>query len=134
VKTRPCDELVTRGRLKKAEQFYSAAQTIRDAADDQADVGDAFVTLCVHAAIAAADAICCSALGEHAQGDSHVEAVQLLRRTGRDAAELAGALQTLLGLKTRAGYGDEPVNAEMRKRAERAAQKLVSAAKDRGTR
>ena len=131
MKTRPCTEIETRGRLRKAEQFYSAAETIRDLAQDEADVGDAYVTLCVHAGIAAADAICCATLGEHSQGESHVVAVQLLRRVRPDGAELGAALQTLLGIKTRAGYSAESVNADMRKRAQRAAEKLLLAARTR---
>jgi hypothetical protein len=47
-------------------------------ADEAADVADAYVTLLVHAGIAASDVICCARLGEHAQGDNHVEAVALL--------------------------------------------------------
>jgi hypothetical protein len=54
--------------MGKAVQFLVAAETIRDMADDENDMGDALVTLCVHAGVAAADAICCQALGEHAQG------------------------------------------------------------------
>lgn len=89
MKTRTCTEGVARGRLKKAEPFYTAAATIRDLAAAEEDVGDAYVTLCVHAGIAASDAICCAALGEHAQGESHVEAVQLLRRVRPDGASSA---------------------------------------------
>jgi hypothetical protein len=40
------------GRLRKAEQFLDAAETIREFSDDEHDVGDAYVTLCVHAGIA----------------------------------------------------------------------------------
>jgi len=135
MRTKSCDRAVAAGRLKKATQFHDAAENIRDLAGDEADVGDVFVTLCVHAGIAAADALCCAALGEHAQGDSHVEAVQLLARVSPGGAELARLLQTLLSLKTRAGYSYEPVNADMRRRAQRAAAKLVTAARDRvGTR
>jgi hypothetical protein len=131
MKTHSCTAADTRGRLRKAEQFYSAAETIRELADDEDDVGDAYVTLCVHAGIAASDAICCAVLGEHAQGESHVEAVQLLRRVRPDGVELGSALQTLLGFKTRAGYSAESVNADMRKRAHRAAEKLLLAARER---
>lgn len=49
--------------MRKAEQFYAAAETIRDVADDEAETRDAFVTLCVHAGIAAADVLCCLSLG-----------------------------------------------------------------------
>lgn len=119
------------GRLRKAEQFHDTAETILELADDQSEVGDAYVTLCVHAGIAAADAICCSALGEHAQGESHADAVGLVRRVRPDGSDLANALNTLLGLKTRAGYSAQAVSAEMRKRAKRSSEKLLVAARDR---
>jgi hypothetical protein len=63
-KLRKCDEATIQGRLRKAEQFMEGADTIREFADDEGDIGDAYVTLCVHAGIAAADVICCIALGE----------------------------------------------------------------------
>ncbi|MHB1568462.1 MAG: hypothetical protein ACYC0H_04590, partial [Solirubrobacteraceae bacterium] len=69
-RTRRCDEATIAGRLRKAEQFLDAAETIRDAADDEDQMADALVTLCVHAGIAAADVLCCIALGEHAQGEA----------------------------------------------------------------
>jgi hypothetical protein len=94
MKTRQCSEADARGRLRKAEQFFSAAETIRGLAEDEEEVGDAYVTLCVHAGIAAADAICCAALGEHSQGESHVEAVQLLRRVRPGGDDFGSALQS----------------------------------------
>jgi hypothetical protein len=51
------------------------------------EVADAYVTLCVHAGIAASDVICCSSLGRHAQGDSHEEAAVLLASADKDAAQ-----------------------------------------------
>jgi hypothetical protein len=48
-RTRPCDDAVIHGRLRKAEQFWEAAEIAREFADDEAEVGDAYVTLCVHA-------------------------------------------------------------------------------------
>lgn len=99
---RECDERISAGRLRKARQFLDAARTIREFADDEAEVGDAFVTLCIHAGIAAADAICCETLGNH--------------------------LRALLQMKPRAEYGPIPVSAEQRKRAWRRAEKLVDAA------
>jgi hypothetical protein len=134
VRTRPCDGVTARARLAKGTQFYSAAETIRELADSEEDVGDAFVTLCVHAGIAAADAICCTALGEHAQGDNHTDAVALLQRVRPDGRGLGSALGVLLALKSRAGYSAQPVSADMRKRAQRAAEKLVDAASARVTR
>lgn len=64
-RTSKSDEATVIGRLRKAEQFMEAADTIHELADDERDVADAYVTLCVHAGIAASDAICGAALGEH---------------------------------------------------------------------
>ena len=115
-------------------QFHDAAETIREFADDEADVGDAFVTLAVHAGPAAANALCCVSLGEHALGDDHQQAVQLIGRVTPGGSEFANALSTLLSVKTRAGYSADPVTADMRKRAARAAERLVTAARDRVSR
>jgi hypothetical protein len=121
----PCDRATIDGRLAKARQFFEAATAIRDLADDEATVGDAFVTLCVHAGIAAADVICCRRLGYHVQGESHAEAIDELAKVSKERAK---DLRVLLGMKTRAGYGDAPVSTEQRKRAIRAADRLVRAA------
>jgi hypothetical protein len=132
-RTRACDEAVTRGRLRKAEQFWEAAELTREFADDEAEVGDAYVTLCVHAGIAAADVICCAALGEHALGEDHNEALALLSRVRPGGKELTKALAVLLGMKTLAGYSASPVSAVDRKRAQRQAERLLQAARDRST-
>jgi hypothetical protein len=131
MKTRQCDQAEARGRLRKAEQFLESAEAIRDLADDEADVGDAFVTLCVHAGVAAADVLCCVALGVHAQGDDHGDAVGLLARVQPNGDETSKSLRVLLAMKTKAGYSARAVNAEDRKRALRAAERLVTAARDR---
>jgi hypothetical protein len=123
-RTRPCDAALIEGRRRKAEQFLGAAQTVREFADDEADVGDAFVTLCVHAGVAAADVLCCRALGHHVQGDDHRAAVEEVAKVG---ARHARDLRVLLGMKTRAGYSSMPVSAEQRRRAARAAERLVAA-------
>jgi hypothetical protein len=109
-RTRRCDDAIERGRMRKAEQFWGAAESVRELADDEAEIGDVYVTLCVHAGIAAADVVCCVALGEHTVGEDHSQAVALIRRTRPDGAALATALSVLLGMKTRAGYGASPVS------------------------
>ncbi len=123
-RTKPCDQALIDGRLKKAAQFLEAAETIRDIADDEADVGDAYVTLCVHAGIAAADVLCCRTLGHHVQGENHAEAIGELTKVGK---QHGNDLRILLGMKTRAGYGSTTVRADQRKRAVRAAQRLAEA-------
>jgi len=132
-RTKPCDDATAAGRLSKAEQFFEAAETIRDLADEEYEVGDAYVTLCVHAGIAAADVICCVELKEHAQGEDHNQALALLARVRPGGAELAKSLAPLLGMKTHAGYSHRPVNSDNRKRAQRHAERLLRAARDRRT-
>jgi hypothetical protein len=128
---RNCDDAIAVGRLMKAEQFLEAAATIRELADDEAAVGDASVTLCVLAGIAASDVICCKALGHFVQGEDHLQAVTELSKVRPDGKQLGSDLRALLQMKTRAGYAAPPVNAEQRKRAWRRAESLVDAARSR---
>jgi hypothetical protein len=125
-RTKPCTPAMRAGRQRKAVQFLEAAQLVRDLANEDSEVSDAYVTLCVHAGIAASDVICCARLGEHAQGESHAEAVALLATA--DAAS-AKHLRTLLAAKTKAGYSHLPANADDLKRTARAATALVEAAR-----
>ena len=119
----PADEGVRRGRLAKAMQFLHVAED----AYERADAPDAAVTLYVHAGIAAADAICARALGVHAQGQNHEDAAALLASVDKQAAS---NLRALLAMKTRAGYGHDPIGAERLARAQRAARSLVSRAQE----
>jgi hypothetical protein len=133
-RARPCDDALTEGRLRKAEQFWEAAEITREFANDEAEVGHAFVTLCVHAGVAASDVICCIALGGHASGEDHTEALALIAKVRPGGTELAKALAVLLGMKTRAGYSARPVSGVDRKRAQRQAERLVRAAQTRRVR
>jgi hypothetical protein len=128
-----CDDAVAAGRFRKAEQFLEAAQNVRDLADDEAEVGDVLVTLCVHAGIAASDVICCTALGHFVQGDDHNQAVAELSKVRPDGEKLGNDLRALLMMKARAGYAAPPVTADQRKRAWRRAEALVDAAAKRRT-
>ena len=76
----PCDAAIMRGRLAKAEQFLEVAENAREFADDEAEVGDALVSLYVLAGIAASDALCCKSLGHYPQGDDHQQAVAELAK------------------------------------------------------
>ncbi|MBE1498714.1 hypothetical protein H4696_005814 [Amycolatopsis lexingtonensis] len=79
----------------------------------------------MHAGIAA-DALCCAGLGEHAQGENHSDAVELLAKVDKDASR---ALRALLSLKTKAGYSHTSATAEDFKRAGRSAEALVMRAR-----
>lgn len=80
--TRNCSAAILRGRLRKANGFFQAAQDV-SALDDSGEAHDAVVTLYVHAGIAAADVICCARLGKHSSGDNHAEAIALLETVSR---------------------------------------------------
>lgn len=123
--SRPCNAATRRGRLRKARGFLAAATTLQAGAETSSDQVDAFVTLCVHAGIAAADVICCALLGLHASGESHHDAVELLRRAD---SKNASDLRVLLGLKTKSGYSAESATSIDALRARRAATRLVERA------
>lgn len=120
------DENVRRGRLAKAKQFMRVAEDAEEL-DEGDGVADAAVTLYVHAGIAAADALCARALGLHAHGQDHQNAITLLASVDKDAA---ADLRVLLAMKTRAGYGYDPISAERLARAQRAARSLVQRAQE----
>lgn len=115
----------SRGTHGRAKQFLEAAETVEALADDSNDVADAYVTLCVHAGIAAADVICCKRLGEHSRGEDHTAAVALLGRASETAAT---NLRDLLRMKTKAGYSAVPTSGTDYERAGRAARALVDEA------
>jgi phosphosulfolactate phosphohydrolase-like enzyme len=123
-RTVAADKLVQQGRLAKAKQFLQVADDARELSDGE-DVADASVTLYVHAGIAAEDAICAGALGKHAKGQDHQDAVALLASVDKQASS---SLSVLLGMKTRAGYGHDPISETNLARAERAARSLVEKA------
>lgn len=125
-RTKKCSPAVTQGRLRKAEQFSTAFDTIYEFADEPGDVADSCVTLAVHAGIAAADVVCCTRLGYHHQGDSHRGAIDLLSTVD---VTLARGLKTLLDLKTLAGYSHDAITAASLKKAERSMRSLLTAAR-----
>ena len=61
--TRKCSAKDRSGRMAKARQFSDAATLISELGSDDSNLGDAYITLCVHAGIAAADVICCTQCG-----------------------------------------------------------------------
>lgn len=125
-RTVPCTQQTRAGRLAKAEQFLDAAETVAASTDEPSDVGDACVTLLVHAGIAASDVVCCARLGVHAVGESHAAAADLLGKVDRS---LAQDLRALLSVKAKAGYNARPVSRQDQTRAQRSARRLVEAAR-----
>ena len=112
-------------RLLKAEKFLLAAETIATIIDDLA-MGDAYVTLCVHAGVAAADVICCSKLGVCYEGLDHNGAIASLAKLDHTTAL---SLSTLLHIKTRSPEDALLTIKSDQQRAGRAAAFLVRAAR-----
>ena len=125
-RNKPCSPQVREGRLAKANQFAAVATDVADLAAEAREVADAYVTLLVHAGIAAADVICCARLGEYAQGSNHNEAIALLKTADPDSAR---HLETLLKIKTRVGYGHMPASQDDLKKAQRAGDALLKTAR-----
>ncbi|MBS1890622.1 MAG: hypothetical protein JST59_04970 [Actinobacteria bacterium] len=117
--------------MRKAEQFLAVADRLRHESEEGEEVGDALVTVCVHAGIAASDVLCCKALGHYVQGDDHQQAIAELSKVAPGGKELGKDLRALLQMKTQAAYAAAPIGAAERKRAWRKAESLVEAARSR---
>ena len=92
------------------------------------DSPDVVATCAIHAAIAAADAITCHALGERSSDGNHISAVDLLRQVD---ASLATALKRALDRKTQAGYESIDVGTAEAASCVRWARQLLAAAEAR---
>ncbi|MGQ0631742.1 MAG: hypothetical protein ACT4P1_11915 [Sporichthyaceae bacterium] len=109
-----------RARLVDAEAFLLAA--------DGASHADVIATNAIHAAIAAADAICCIALRERSGDANHAAAVRLLEQV--DPA-LSSALSRSLNRKTQAAYESRDISAKDTAACVRQATTLIEAARVR---
>ncbi|GAA2229225.1 hypothetical protein N1031_06190 [Herbiconiux moechotypicola] len=105
---RPATPADAAARLRKAHEFADAAAFLRDPASGVVESADAYVTLAVHAGIAAADAICIRRGAGYNASGNHEESIGLLERADPSAAK---HLRRLLGLKTKAGYAAASVSA-----------------------
>lgn len=114
---RPCGVQEARKRLIDARQFLEAAELL--------DAPDVVATCAIHAAIAAADAITCHALGQRSSDGNHPSAVDLL---GQVDASLATSLKRALDRKTQAGYESSDVSAADAASCVRWAHRLLEAA------
>jgi hypothetical protein len=116
----PCTLADARARLQDAEAFLEAAALTTNS--------DVMATNAIHAAIAAADAICCVALRERSADGNHAAAVELLRRID---ARYAATLTRALSRKTQAAYEARSVSSTDATACVRQATTLVEAARVR---
>jgi hypothetical protein len=118
--TRTCTSAVTAGHLSKAVDFFDAAEHLED------DMPNAAGELFIDAGIAASDVICCVRLGVHSSSGIHGEAVTLLASADKGSERY---LSTLLGLKNKVAYTHQTLSTAECKKMNRAASRLVEAAK-----
>ncbi len=104
-RTTSCTPATIAGRRARAEQFLEAAELVDVLEDPDQDLAAAYVTLCVHAGIAASDVICCTRLGHHASGQDHTEAVRVLEAADQASS---GSLDVLCGSRPRPATATSP--------------------------
>lgn len=117
---RACDPRQAQQRLVDARQFFEAAELL--------EAADVVATNAIHAAIAAADAITCHALGERSRDANHTAAVDLLRQVD---AMLATTLKRALDRKTQAGCESADLSASDAASCVKWAKRLLAAAEAR---
>lgn len=122
MRTRRCTPRTITGRLAKAEEFLADAELLASDPDRR----NSAAGLYVDAGIAASDVICCRTLGEHAHGQDHNHAIRLLARVDRDRSR---DLAVLLKNKSLISYSAERLPAAEFKKIQRAATRLVDAAR-----
>jgi hypothetical protein len=111
-----------KARLRDAEAFLEAAELSKNS--------DVIATNAIHAAIAAADAICCVALRERSADGDHSAAVALL---GEVDKTLAAALRRALDRKNQAAYEARDIADADAQACVRQATTLIEAARQRVT-
>ena len=117
---RPATPADARARLADAEAFLEAATIAINP--------DVVATNAIHAAIAAADAICCVALRERSADANHTAAAELLAQVD---TRLSATLTRALNRKTQAAYETRDVSATDAAACLRQATKLLEAARSR---
>ena len=126
MKTTRCPPEVQSGRLKKANGFLRAADIIEPYIAEDVNLADAYITLCVHAGIAAADVICCSKRGVHSIDSDHKSAVAFLAEVDEPNSV---HLNTLISVKTQSGYTHIHATPDLCEEVNSAATALVYAAR-----
>lgn len=116
----PCTLPDAKARLHDAAAFLDAAETSRDP--------DVIATNAIHAAIAAADAICCGALRERSADGNHNASLELL---GQVDSSLVAGLRRALDRKNQAAYEARDISAADAKACVKQATVLIEAARAR---
>jgi len=123
-----CSASHARTRLRHAELYLDVARLV--VADETGSEATVATGNAVLAGIAAADSICCGAVGKRYRGADHREAADFLERVAGDR-KLGAALRDLADYKDGAHYGLTHVKIQRAKAAVRRAEILVRAAHDR---
>lgn len=119
-RVRDCSAADARARLSDARQFLKAAELLTAAGN-----GDVVATNAVHAAIAAADVLCCLALGRRSADGNHESAVVLLEQVSSDHAN---QLRRALARKQQAAYESRDLADTEARICVEAARRLTAAA------
>ncbi|MBA3877783.1 MAG: hypothetical protein C0498_12830 [Anaerolinea sp.] len=128
-RTAACDRADATVRFRHAESFLIVADLVQAQVDDPLlALTSVAASLAVLAGIAAADAACCAALGRRARGQSHDDAIALVRTVEPDGEAMARDLGRLIALKDDAHYGVLVVSPERARSAVSWARRLVAAA------
>jgi len=126
VRTKACPPEVQAARLKKANDFLEAANIIEEHIDDESGaLRESYVTLCVHAGMAAADVICCNKYQRHSVDGAHDSATDYLKQFDKTNAI---HLETLLLIKTNSAYTEHHSSHQHRIDVGAAAKAIVAAA------
>lgn len=122
-RTQDCGKAEAKTRLEDARQQLAYAEL--HGTNSKPSERKASVAAAVLAAIAAADAACCHALGERSRSDDHRDAVNLVKQVAPGGADAGNKLQRLLNLKDESQYGFGGMGAQKHEGAMRQAKALV---------
>lgn len=109
-----------RARRRKSQEFLDIAEVALSGG-----LHDAAASNAVLAGIASADALCLGLLGRGSRGESHDEAVQLLKQVDERAAN---DLRRLLSIRFKSQYDHRPVRETEAEAAVRRARSLLERA------
>ena len=124
-RTQVCGHEAAATRLAHARKFLEVA-SIAATEEDVPESASVAASLAVLAGIAAADAACCSALGQRSRGQDHHEAEALVSQIVPDGAKAAQALRRLLDLKDAAQYGFFSISGQKLTSSLRQAEQLIA--------